>query len=115
MASTKGGSVYVELVLDKEQFDKDFKAAGREVAAVQKQLSLEMQRNKVKFAVDNMEQGWADKLFGQIVPALQAPAGQVTTVVAKGPLLELTEQLQAQGLGLGGGTVAVGQQGEQVA
>lgn len=40
---------------------------------------------------------WADKLFGQIVPALQAPAGQVTTVVAKGPLLELTEQLQAQG------------------
>ena len=64
MASTKGGSVYVELVLDKEQFDKDFKAAGREVAAVQKQLSLEMQRNKVKFAVDNMEQGWADKLFG---------------------------------------------------
>ena len=61
MASTKGGSVYVELVLDKEQFDKDFKAAGREVAAVQKQLSLEMQRNKVKFEVDGMDRGWADK------------------------------------------------------
>ena len=67
MAATKGGSVYVELLLDKEQFDKDFKAAGREVAAVQKQLSLEMQRNKVKFAVDGMDQGWADKLFGGTV------------------------------------------------
>lgn len=67
MAATKGGSVYVELLLDKEQFDKDFKAAGREVAAVQKQLSLEMQRNKVKFEVDGMDRGWADKLFGGTV------------------------------------------------
>ncbi len=67
MAATKGGSVYVELLLDKEQFDKDVKAAGREVAAVQKQLSLEMQRNKVKFEVDGMDRGWADKLFGGTV------------------------------------------------
>ena len=38
---------------------------------------------------------WADKLFAQILPALRAPASNVTTVVAKGPLVELTEQLQA--------------------
>lgn len=38
---------------------------------------------------------WADKLFAQILPGLRAPANSVTTVVAKGPLVELTEQLQA--------------------
>ena len=67
MAATKGGSVYVELVLDKDQFDKDFKAASRDVAAVQKQLSLEMQRNKVNFEVDGVDKSWADKLFGSTV------------------------------------------------
>lgn len=40
---------------------------------------------------------WADKLFDQIVPTLQMSAAQVTTVVAKGPLAELTSQLQAEG------------------
>ena len=60
----KGGSVYVEIVLDKEQFDKDFKAASREIASVQKQLSMELERNKVKFAVDGTENNWAEKLFG---------------------------------------------------
>lgn len=66
---TKGGSVYVEISLEKEQFDKDFKAAGREVAAMQKQLSLEMQRNKVKFEIENVDKntGWAEKLFGPTV------------------------------------------------
>ncbi|MBT9442317.1 MAG: hypothetical protein IV087_10610 [Acidovorax sp.] len=46
---------------------------------------------------ENWRTKWADKLFAQIVPTLQAPSGAVTTVVAKGPLAELTAQLQADG------------------
>lgn len=46
-------------------------------------------------ARENWRAKWADKLFSQILPALRAPASSVTTVVAKGPLVELTEQLQA--------------------
>ena len=67
MAKVKAGTVAVELVLDKDQFNKDFKAATRDVASMQKQLSLEMERNKVKFAVDGMDKDWADKLFGSTV------------------------------------------------
>lgn len=48
-------------------------------------------------ARENWRTKWADKLFAQIAPALQTTGGSVTTLVAKGPLLELTEQLQAQG------------------
>ena len=44
----KAGSVAVELVLDKDQFNKDYKAATRDVAAMQKQLSLEMERYSEK-------------------------------------------------------------------
>ena len=47
-------------------------------------------------ARENWRTKWADKLFAQILPALRAPASNVTTVVAKGPLVELTEQLQAK-------------------
>ena len=46
-------------------------------------------------ARENWRTKWADKLFAQILPALRTPAHNVTTVVAKGPLAELTEQLQA--------------------
>ena len=46
-------------------------------------------------ARENWRTKWADKLFAQILPALRAPASSVTTVVAKGPLVELTAQLQA--------------------
>ena len=45
-------------------------------------------------ARENWRTKWADKLFAQIVPLLRAPAGNVTTVLAKGPLNELTDQLQ---------------------
>ena len=38
---------------------------------------------------------WAAKLFAQVLVDIPAPAAQVTTVVAKGPLAELTVQLQA--------------------
>lgn len=51
-------------------------------------------------ARENWRAKWADKLFGQILPLLQVPAGSVTTVLAKGPLAELTEQLQAEGASL---------------
>jgi hypothetical protein len=64
MARVKGGTVAVEIALDREQFDKDFKAAGREIAAVQKQLSLELERNKVRFAIEGVDKDWIDKLFG---------------------------------------------------
>ena len=51
---------------------------------------------------ENWRTKWADKLFAQIVPTLHAPSGAVTTVVAKGPLAELTAQIQADA----GGAVA---------
>lgn len=38
---------------------------------------------------------WADKLFAQITATVGLSPEQVTTVLAKGPLAELTEQLQA--------------------
>lgn len=46
-------------------------------------------------ARENWRTKWADKLFAQIVPALRVPARSVTTVLAKGPLNELTDQLQS--------------------
>jgi hypothetical protein len=39
---------------------------------------------------------WADKVFEQIVPLLQAPGDAVITQVARGPLCELTDALLAQ-------------------
>lgn len=48
-------------------------------------------------ARENWRAKWASKLFDQMVPALQIPAAQVSTVVAKGPLAELTDQLQSSG------------------
>ena len=37
---------------------------------------------------------WAEKLFASITPALQAQGDQMTLVVAHGPLIELTRELQ---------------------
>lgn len=39
---------------------------------------------------------WADRLFDQLVPAVGLRSGQFTTVLAKTPLPELTEELQAR-------------------
>ncbi len=47
-------------------------------------------------ARENWRAKWADKLFSQIVPGLQASGDFVTVVLAKGPLPELTEQLKAE-------------------
>jgi hypothetical protein len=47
-------------------------------------------------ARENWRAKWADKLFSQIVPGLQASGDSVTVVLAKGPLPELTEQLKAE-------------------
>jgi hypothetical protein len=46
-------------------------------------------------ARENWRAKWADKLFAQIVPMLPLAGARVTTLVAKGPLTELTDQLQA--------------------
>lgn len=47
-------------------------------------------------ARENWRVKWADKLFAQVLPRLHAGGGQVTAVVAKGPLAELSDQLQAE-------------------
>lgn len=47
-------------------------------------------------ARENWRAKWADKLFGQVVPSLQARGDAVTPVLARGPLPELTRSLMAQ-------------------
>ncbi len=44
-------------------------------------------------ARENWRAKWSEKLFSQIVPQLQAAGDTVTTVLAKGPLPELTQKL----------------------
>jgi hypothetical protein len=44
-------------------------------------------------ARENWRAKWAEKLFAQILPPLAARGDGVTTVLAKGPLTELTAQL----------------------
>lgn len=39
---------------------------------------------------------WAEKVFEQVVPLLQAPGDTVLTEVARGPLCELTDSLLAR-------------------
>lgn len=46
-------------------------------------------------ARENWRGKWADKLFAQMVSGLGAHPDQITTVLAKGPLPELTDRLQA--------------------
>jgi hypothetical protein len=47
-------------------------------------------------ARENWRAKWAEKLFGQIVPQLQAAGDGVTTVLAKGPLPALTKKLTTE-------------------
>lgn len=47
-------------------------------------------------ARENWRAKWADKLFGQVVPHLQARGDTVTPVLARGPLPELTRSLMAE-------------------
>jgi hypothetical protein len=47
-------------------------------------------------ARENWRNGWADKLFSQLLPALRRRGDVVTPLLARGPLPELTEQLKAQ-------------------
>lgn len=47
-------------------------------------------------ARENWRAKWADKLFDQVVPPLRARGDDVTPVLAKGPLPELTRVLMAQ-------------------
>lgn len=48
-------------------------------------------------ARENWRAKWADKLFAQILPVARVPSARVTTVLAKGPLAELTDQLLGPG------------------
>ncbi len=45
---------------------------------------------------ENWRAKWADKLFGQVIPPLQARGDAVTPVLARGPLTELTRLLMAE-------------------
>ena len=47
-------------------------------------------------ARENWRAKWAEKLFTQVVPQLQNGGDSVTTVLAKGPLPELTRKLTAE-------------------
>jgi hypothetical protein len=47
-------------------------------------------------ARQNWRARWADKLFAQIVPHLKERGDSATTVLAKGPLPELTKRLCAE-------------------
>jgi hypothetical protein len=47
-------------------------------------------------ARENWRAKWADKLFDQVIPPLQARGDAVTPVLAKGPLPELTRVLMAE-------------------
>ena len=48
-------------------------------------------------ARENWRDKWADKLFAQILPLFSSPSIRVTTVLAKGPLAEITDELHAAG------------------
>lgn len=50
-------------------------------------------------ARENWRAKWADKLFEQIVPMLQSRGDSVVTVLAKGPLPDLTRKLLAEHAG----------------
>ncbi len=47
-------------------------------------------------ARENWRAKWADKLFDQVIPPLQARGDAVTPILAKGPLPELTRTLMAE-------------------
>lgn len=47
-------------------------------------------------ARENWRAKWADKLFDQVIPPLQARGDAVTPVLARGPLPELTRTLMAE-------------------
>ena len=47
-------------------------------------------------ARENWRAKWADRLFEQVVPALQARGDAVTPILARGPLPELTRHLMAE-------------------
>lgn len=47
-------------------------------------------------ARENWRGKWAEKLFARITPELLAEGNQVTTVLAHGPLVELTQELLSQ-------------------
>lgn len=47
-------------------------------------------------ARESWRERWAEKLFAEVVPQLRERGDEVTTVLAKGPLPQLTKQLSNQ-------------------
>lgn len=47
-------------------------------------------------ARENWRTKWADKLFAAALPLLQASGGQVTSLLARGPLAEVVDQLRQE-------------------
>jgi len=47
-------------------------------------------------ARENWRTKWADKLFAASLPVLQGSAGQVTSLLARGPLAEVVDQLRQE-------------------
>jgi hypothetical protein len=47
-------------------------------------------------ARENWRTKWADKLFAASLPVLQGSAGQVTSLLACGPLAEVVDQLRQE-------------------
>lgn len=47
-------------------------------------------------ARENWRVKWADKLFEQVIPPLEARGDEVTPILARGPLPELTRNLMAE-------------------
>lgn len=47
-------------------------------------------------ARQNWRGKWADKVFSQVIPLLQAPGDEVVTQIASGPLCDLTDALMSQ-------------------
>ena len=47
-------------------------------------------------ARQNWRDKWADKVFSQVIPVLQAPGDEVVTRIASGPLCDLTDALRSE-------------------
>ena len=47
-------------------------------------------------ARENWRSKWADKLFAEALPMLERSGGKVTSLLARGPLAEVVEQLRAE-------------------
>jgi len=62
---TEVAGMYVAIGFDFDEFTKDMKKAARDVKAQQDQLSTDMKRSKIAFAIDTSNKNWAEDMFGK--------------------------------------------------